>query len=75
MRKPSLDYMLMNTFDSLKKNDFFSCQEILKGQSLCDICLSDPLSIKFALKYYEPSKFDIKDSIIYELAKGDFLRL
>ena len=24
MRKPSLDYMLMNTFDSLKKSDFFS---------------------------------------------------
>ena len=31
MRKPSLDFMLMNTFESLKKRDFFSSQEVLKG--------------------------------------------
>ena len=64
MRKPSLDYMLMNTFDSLKKTDFFSSQEILKGQSICDICLSDPVSIKYALDEYDPDKQDIRDSLV-----------
>jgi hypothetical protein len=75
MRKPSLDFMLMNTFISLKKSDFFSSQEILKGQSICDICLSDPESIKYALKYYDADKLDIKNSVIHELAKGDFFRM
>ena len=66
--------MLMNTFDSLKKSDFFSSQEILKGQSLCDICLSDPLSIKIAILYYDANKSEGKDTVIVELSKGDFLR-
>ena len=74
MRKPSLEYILMNTFESLKKNDFFSSQEILKGQSICDICLSEPVVIKFALKYYDADKQDIRNSVIHELTKGDRLR-
>ena len=47
----------------------------MKGQSICDICLSEPVSIKYALKYYDADKQDIKNSVIYELAKGDFLRM
>ena len=49
MRRPDLHYLLMNTFDTLKKNDFFVLQEVLDGRSICDICLSDTKTIKEAL--------------------------
>ena len=39
MRKPDLEYVLLNSFDSLLQLDFFTPQEILFGKSLCDICL------------------------------------
>jgi len=52
MRRPDLRYLLMNTFDSLKEKDFFVLQEVLKGRSICDICLSDTKTIKEALRIY-----------------------
>lgn len=50
MRKPDLEYVLLNSFDSLLKKDFFTPQEILYGKSLCDVCLSDPNKIKEGLE-------------------------
>lgn len=52
MRKPDLEYVLLNSFDSLLKLDFFTPQEILFGKSLCDICLSDPNKIKQGLETF-----------------------
>jgi len=52
MRRPDLRYLLMNTFDSLKEKHFFVLQEVLKGRSICDICLSDTKTIKEALRIY-----------------------
>ena len=53
MRRPDLEYILLNTFENQKKNDFFKTQEILHGKSFCDICISDPRSIKEALFNYQ----------------------
>lgn len=39
MRRPDLEYILLNTFENQKKNDFFKCQEILHGKTFCDICV------------------------------------
>lgn len=50
MRKPDLEYVLLNPFDTLLQKDFFTPQEILYGKSLCDICLSDPSRIKDGLE-------------------------
>ena len=50
MRKPDLEYVLLNSFESLSKKDFFTPQEILNGKSLCDISLSDPNKIKEGLE-------------------------
>jgi len=75
MRRPDLHYLLMNTFDTLKKNDFFVLQEVLDGRSICDICLSDTKTIKEALNMYDPSHIKIENSIIYEFAREDRMRL
>ena len=53
MRRPNLEYLLMNTFKTLMEKDFFISQEVLQGKSLCDICLSDPKAIKGALDLYK----------------------
>jgi len=54
MKNSDLEYLLMNSFNSLLKQDFFTPQEILYGKSLCDICLTDPLKIKNCIKmHYE----------------------
>ena len=46
MRIPDLKYIVMNNFEDLKKRDFFQCQEILEGKSLCDICITDPYAVE-----------------------------
>ena len=52
MRKPDLEYVLLNSFKKLLKIDFFTPQEILYGKSICDICLTDPKNIQEALQNY-----------------------
>ena len=42
MRIPDLEYLVLNSFDELKRTDFFRPQEILLGKSICDICLTEP---------------------------------
>ena len=53
MRRPDLEYILLNTFQNLKENDFFVSQEMLLGKSICDISLSDPRSVREALANYK----------------------
>lgn len=74
-RWPDLDYILLNSFDDLVKNDFFTAQELLNGKSICDICLSDPKKIFEALNNFdkdEPVK--LQNTIIYDLIKRDKFR-
>lgn len=42
MRIPDLEYLALNSFEELKRTDFFRPQEILLGKSICDICLTEP---------------------------------
>ena len=74
MKCPNLQYLLFNTFETHKTKDFFICQELLNGKSFCEICLSVPSEIAKALKYYDKDHFDIENSIVQELAKGDRMR-
>ena len=74
MRRPDLEYILLNTFQNLKENDFFVSQEMLLGKSICDISLSDPRSVREALANYKQDKSNINCSIVFELIKGDELR-
>ena len=75
MRRPDLRYLLMNTFDSLKEKHFFVLQEVLKGRSICDICLSDTKTIKEALRIYQPDSIRIENTIIHEFSAEDRMRL
>ena len=54
MRRPDLEYILVNTFDDLIQKDMFTCQELLYGKSLCDICLNTPKFITKALNSWKP---------------------
>lgn len=73
MRRPDLEYLLLNTFESLIVTDFFTCQELLFGKSLCDICLNTPKYIVQALKRWKECDKDhfLKNTNIYQLVKGD----
>lgn len=48
LRIPDLKYIVLNSFEDLKKKDFFQSQTILKGQSICDICITDQKSVRVA---------------------------
>ena len=74
MKRPNLQYLLLNTFETHKTKDFFICQELLNGKSFCEICLSAPSEINKALKFYDKYNFDMDNSIVQELAKGDKMR-
>ena len=49
MRRPDLEYLLLNTFERLRRQDFFIAQELLYGKSICDICLNTPKYVIEAL--------------------------
>lgn len=55
MRIPDLEYLALNSFEELKRTDFFRPQEILLGKSICDICLTEPQSIMKAFEIYDES--------------------
>lgn len=74
MRLPNFQFIIMNNFDSLKKHYFFQAQEILQGQSICDISLNDPKSINQAIQRWEKVNKDPSGSIIDLISKGNLLR-
>lgn len=53
MRIPDLEYLALHSFNELKLKDFFRPQEILLGKSICDICLSEPETIKMAFDEFK----------------------
>lgn len=72
--------MLLRSFDSILKKDFFTPQEILYGKSLCDICLSDHSKIKKGLRLLKDSfddslesveTFSFERSVVYDLLEND----
>lgn len=73
MRRPDLEYMLVNTFEDLIQKDFFTCQELLLGKSICDICLNTPKYIAQALKTWKPDEDNmfINKTSMYQLIAGD----
>ena len=77
MRVPDLEYIVMNTFEDIKKRDFFQTQEILQGKTICDISLSDPKAVKEALNTHlllkEEDKCS-KQSILQFITQGDHYR-
>lgn len=44
-RIPDLEYIVLNSFEDLKRKDFFRSQLILQGKSLCDICITDQRAV------------------------------
>ena len=44
-----LKYLVINSFESMRDNDFFTKQEIFLGSSFCDICLNDADEIEKAI--------------------------
>lgn len=76
MRRPDLEYILLNTFESLIKTDFFNCQEILNGKSLCDICLGTPKMVQQALTYFleQDQEAFIDKTLVAPLIRGDNIR-
>ena len=64
----------MNDFEKIKRKDFFRCQELLLGKSFMDVCLSDPIAIFEALKYYQHDSDDLGGSILHEITLKDSSR-
>ena len=75
MKMPDFEYILTNSFEKLKKEEFFQPQEVLYGKSICDICVSDPESVSKALKATSSQEsVDFTRTILYKLVVGDPLR-
>ena len=47
-----LRYIMLNNFESMKVNHFFTNQEIMLGKSFSDICLNDADTIATAIERY-----------------------
>ena len=70
-KTPDLGYMLLRDFNELKQIDFFRSQEYLHGQSICDICLSDPNAIKLSLALDPSTIASLDGSLVVEISRGD----
>ena len=70
-----LKYLLMIEFEKIRGHDFFIGQEILCGQSICDLSLSDPLSIQNAFKYIQAGGYHDDQTIIKRILMRDKVRL
>ena len=46
LKVPDMQYIILNTFEMFKNNQFFVNQALLKGQSLCDICIGDQKAVQ-----------------------------
>lgn len=49
MKIPDMSYLVLNTFEMLKKQYFFQPQLIMGGMNICDICLCDPGTVQQGL--------------------------
>jgi hypothetical protein len=75
MKEPSLEYIILNTFDALKRKQFFINQGLLRGKSICDICIGDFQAVKSALTKFDPDKeVDLDHSAFEQILMDDFQR-
>jgi len=74
MRIPDLNFLMLNNFDTIKKNEFFRTQEVLFGKSIMEICMSAPESISAALKNFKDEFEDLENSVIHNVTSGDKVR-
>ena len=73
-KTPDLGYMVLSDFNELKRTDFFRSQEYLHGQSIRDICLSDPNAIKVALALPPGAIASLDGSLAVGISRGDQVR-
>ena len=74
MRTPDLAFLTLNEFSDVKETDFFRHQELLKGKSIMEICLSNPDSVKHALANFEGIDEELQGSIIRIICQDDDVR-
>lgn len=74
MRVPNLNYILLNNFEDIKANHFFQSQELLKGKSMCDICLNDSYSVIVAVDKWESFDKVCEGSVVHEIISKDKVR-
>jgi hypothetical protein len=74
MRICTLDFLVLNTFEDMRKDSFFQPQEFLVGKSLCDISLNDTLAVKRALSDRVEDDYVCPGSIMDYLVKDDQVR-
>ena len=74
MRIPTLSYIMLKNFDDIKNEDFFQSQELLKGKSICEICINDPYSVTMAVENWEKFSKEQSGSIIHSISSSDKVR-
>ena len=73
MKEPSLAYIILNTFDALKRKQFFINQGVLKGKSICDLCIADFQAVKSALTKFDPDQeVDLDHSVFETILMDDY---
>ena len=74
MRVCTLDFLVLNTFEDMRKDSFFQPQEILCGKSLCDISLNDTLVVQKSLRDRVVDDYVCPGSIMDSLVRDDQVR-
>ena len=74
MKIPDLEYLVLNSFDDIRKKDFFATQEILQGKMIGDICLSSAESWIEALLQFRQEWKEIKGCTVEKVISGDRVR-
>jgi hypothetical protein len=63
-------FLLNDDFDKLFRDEFFQSHEVLKGKTICDLCLNYPKEIATALRLNSEEQIkSIQGSLMYEICK------
>lgn len=71
---PNLEYLVLNSFEDVRRKDFFRTQEILQGKSLADISLSSVESWREALSSFRQEWKVLEGCIVENIIDGDDVR-
>jgi len=74
MKVPTLENILLKSFNNIMETEFFVKHEFLFGKSLCDICIKDPFLVRDALDNYHDQVKEPEGCAIIELCKDDRVR-
>ena len=74
MKIPDLEYLVLNSFDEIRRKDFFMTQEILQGKSISDISLSSAESWIEALHRFRQEWKVLDGCIVENIIDGDRVR-